>query len=237
MDSPHTKLDKGIDAINEFILDREDILEKGGKRANVGEVRQFGGKPYVKTANGWRPQVKGKTAKTEDNPTEQKSNQDKPHDSEGRGNLSDEALHDFKMETLQDSIHRVRKIHDDAKASGDKEKQQKAAAKLTEHKNEYDQLKANAPKKDNSRGGAPSSANDKDAKKQVANNTGKGGIEKKQTVHISDMTAFQKIEIAKKLGIKDADTLSMKELDKQMIAKNVEKQLKEFKNKKKAAED
>lgn len=33
-----------------------DTIIKGGKRAIVGEVRLFNGKPYIKTSSGWRPQ-------------------------------------------------------------------------------------------------------------------------------------------------------------------------------------
>lgn len=55
-----------------------------------------------------------------------------------------------------------------------------------------------------------------------------------EKVHISDMTTAQKLETAKRLGIKDPENLSAKELDKQMIDKNVEKSVKEFKQKKAA---
>lgn len=52
-----------------------------------------------------------------------------------------------------------------------------------------------------------------------------------QSKHISDMSHEEKIQAAKKLGISNADTLSKKELNKQLIDKHVEKQLSEFKNK------
>lgn len=35
--------------------DTYDSIEKGGKRAIIGEIRTFGGKKYHKTENGWRP--------------------------------------------------------------------------------------------------------------------------------------------------------------------------------------
>lgn len=36
-----------------------DVLEKAGKKAQLGEVRTWGGKEYVKTPKGWRPKPKG----------------------------------------------------------------------------------------------------------------------------------------------------------------------------------
>lgn len=50
--------------------------------------------------------------------------------------------------------------------------------------------------------------------------------------HIGDMSKDEKLSAAKSLGIKNPESLSSKELDKQLIDKNIEKQIKEFKNKK-----
>lgn len=36
-----------------------DLLEKGGKAAQMGEVRTWNGKEYIKTPKGWRPKPKG----------------------------------------------------------------------------------------------------------------------------------------------------------------------------------
>jgi len=46
-------------AVNKFL----GLLEKGGKRAVLGEQRMFGGRKYVKTSNGWKYYGKGKSAK------------------------------------------------------------------------------------------------------------------------------------------------------------------------------
>jgi Inorganic Pyrophosphatase len=43
----------------------EDILEKGGKRAVLGEIRKFGGRDYIKTADGWKFHGKGTGAKAQ----------------------------------------------------------------------------------------------------------------------------------------------------------------------------
>lgn len=52
---------------------------------------------------------------------------------------------------------------------------------------------------------------------------------KPQSKHIGDMSRSEKISAAKNLGIKNSETLSSKELDKQLVDKNIEKQLSEFK--------
>lgn len=36
-----------------------DLLEKAGKAAQMGEVRTWNGKEYIKTPKGWRPKPKG----------------------------------------------------------------------------------------------------------------------------------------------------------------------------------
>lgn len=46
----------GRDVTDEQCL---DIIEKGGKRAQLGEVRTWNGKEYIKTPKGWRPKPKG----------------------------------------------------------------------------------------------------------------------------------------------------------------------------------
>lgn len=42
-----------------------DRLEKGGKRATVGEIRKFGGRDYIKTADGWKFHGKGTGTKAQ----------------------------------------------------------------------------------------------------------------------------------------------------------------------------
>lgn len=36
-----------------------DMLEKAGRKAQIGEVRVWSGKEYIKTPKGWRPKPKG----------------------------------------------------------------------------------------------------------------------------------------------------------------------------------
>lgn len=42
-----------------------DLLEKAGKAAQMGEVRVWSGKEYIKTPKGWRPKPKVNSAKTD----------------------------------------------------------------------------------------------------------------------------------------------------------------------------
>lgn len=44
---------------DEFLKSLGVNIEKGGKPAQLGEIREFGGKKYQKQANGWRPVKKG----------------------------------------------------------------------------------------------------------------------------------------------------------------------------------
>jgi len=48
-----------INAIERLYEDPSSYLEKGGKPAQIGEIREFAGKKYQKGANGWRPVKKG----------------------------------------------------------------------------------------------------------------------------------------------------------------------------------
>jgi hypothetical protein len=49
-----------IDFLNQ---QEQDLIEKGGKRAEIGELRTFGkGRVYIKTATGWEFYGKGKGA-------------------------------------------------------------------------------------------------------------------------------------------------------------------------------
>lgn len=50
----------------------DNYLEKGGKRATIGEKRTWSGKEYEKTQNGWKLVKKDKVAKKENNSEEQK---------------------------------------------------------------------------------------------------------------------------------------------------------------------
>jgi len=60
---------KSLGQEDEFCKSFGIDIEKGGKAAAIGEIREFGGKKYQKQANGWRPVKKGdqkSEAKTED---------------------------------------------------------------------------------------------------------------------------------------------------------------------------
>lgn len=59
----------GIDqskAIEKSEANNDDSLEKGGKRAVIGEKREFSGRMYIKTATGWKFFGKGTGTKAQD---------------------------------------------------------------------------------------------------------------------------------------------------------------------------
>lgn len=59
----HRNKIKFPDKIRKAIEIMDDYLEKGGKRATIGEIRTFGGRDYIKTTAGWKFHGKGTGAK------------------------------------------------------------------------------------------------------------------------------------------------------------------------------
>ena len=51
----------------------DEIIEKAKKSSTIGTEKAWGGKVYVKTANGWRPKGKGKSSKKEEQQSEAKT--------------------------------------------------------------------------------------------------------------------------------------------------------------------
>ena len=51
----------------------DEIIEKAKKSSPIGTEKTWGGKVYVKTANGWRPKGKGKSSKKEEQQSEAKT--------------------------------------------------------------------------------------------------------------------------------------------------------------------
>ena len=63
------------DQVEEMILEKaNDLLEKGGKRAVIGERRMFGGRMYIKTTQGWKFYGKGGGKKAQEHSTSTSSN-------------------------------------------------------------------------------------------------------------------------------------------------------------------
>jgi hypothetical protein len=57
----------GGDALNQEELEKsaDDFFEKGGKKAAIGEIKEFGGRSYIKTVDGWKYHGKGTGAKAQ----------------------------------------------------------------------------------------------------------------------------------------------------------------------------
>jgi hypothetical protein len=73
-------------------------LEKGGPRAAIGEIRQFGGKDHIKTAEGWKFHGKGTGKKATERSNAMQVDKDKAN-----------VKHTKKLQNLQDSIKEAQK--------------------------------------------------------------------------------------------------------------------------------
>lgn len=63
------------DQVEEMMLEKaNDLLEKGGKRAVIGEKRMFGGRMYIKTTQGWKFYGKGGGKKAQEHSSSTSSN-------------------------------------------------------------------------------------------------------------------------------------------------------------------
>ena len=63
------------DQVEEMMLEKaNNLLEKGGKRAVIGEKREFGGRMYIKTAQGWKFYGKGGGKKAQEHSSSTSSN-------------------------------------------------------------------------------------------------------------------------------------------------------------------
>lgn len=165
-------------------------IEKGGKAAVIGEIREFGGKKYQKQANGWRPVKKE------------------------------------KKETLSDVDTPIANMLKDAKKESEE-------AKLDTGKNS-DIARASENHK---KLVAQYNSGDKKILSQLNDVENYLGLpitkeSKSQSTHIGDMSKEQKYAAAAKFGIENPEKLSTKELDKQLTDKNIEAELKKFKESK-----
>ena len=63
-----SNFEKGFIDENEFLssLNTIELLEKGGKKAMLGEKRMFGGREYIKTSDGWKFHGKGTGTKAKE---------------------------------------------------------------------------------------------------------------------------------------------------------------------------
>lgn len=189
-----------INSIGANIQPDSNDIEKGGKPASIGEIREFGGKKYQKTSNGWRPVKKdgGKDTSSEEKTTTTKI---------GRLGLPETRTKDeFRSEEdILKEVEYAKKFILDNKEQSEKR---------PELKHFYDYHTNVAQKR---------------LKKLEKLLEGK----KSQPKHISDMSKDELHKIASKYGIEGHEKMDHKTLQKHVTDKHIEKQLEEFRAKKK----
>lgn len=279
---------KSLGQEDEFCKSFGINIEKGGKAAVIGEIREFGGKKYQKQANGWRPVKKG-DQKEHLSPAQETvvSKLKEKHNSEyevehlgsgthkvsfkdgnqyiingdGKvGDVSDEAAAEYLKDSKLDlSKHSIQELHD--------AKLVRAKSGVSESDPEMQQLQAEIDKRGASEEiklkvrqavKIPLSLTTDPKNKQgesgeiiaidgdIVSVKFKDGVvgqymedaveAQKQSssgTHIGDMSKEQKYAVAAKFGIENPEKLSTKELDKQLTDKNIEAELKKFKENKK----
>lgn len=263
-------------------------IEKGGKAAAIGEIREFGGKKYQKQANGWRPVKKGNQKGTYDKQiavagktieelnamkssiqsaiANSKNDDYKKQASEKIKEIDAEL--DSKSSTLDLSKHSKQELLDAMAV--------RAKSGVSESDPEMKQLQAEIDKRGAEKKelgvGDTVTLTDENHLASYSKFLGKdlkilkeetihftSGDEKRFTVessdgekgeikakylmpkskdftskptHIGDMSKEEKYAAAAKFGIQNPEKLSAKELDKQLTDKNIEAELKKFKESK-----
>ena len=93
-------LKKALDTINLSQTQISDYLEKGGKRAVIGEIRSFAGRDHIKTVDGWKFHGKGTGKKAQGHKEATSSHQAKPTEKKEIVNKVDLGVK--KWETMED---------------------------------------------------------------------------------------------------------------------------------------
>lgn len=233
----------------------DDSLEKGGKRAVIGERRQFGGREYIKTAEGWKFHGKGTGAKA----TSHREGALDHHVETGKGagekkeiSSNDTAREvSEKLDLDQKTSDKLRKIAEEG--ISDKEAYKKISKIIGDEKaSKYmDWLGGEDYKEENTdeKYAKISAAADQkaaidsltsDQKKKLNDLSARMSQEKKQyaaskeaskSKHIGDMSATEMKAAADKLGI-DVKGKSVKQVRKELTDANIDKQMADFKAKK-----
>lgn len=93
----------------------QDELIKGGKRAQIGELRTFGGRQYIKTADGWKFHGKGTGTKTKqhiENTKQHSSNHTNEQSSSTKQDVKDKQKSSKQSKSVDDTNRRVKHLYD-----------------------------------------------------------------------------------------------------------------------------
>lgn len=206
----------------EFLKSLDLDIEKGGKAAIIGEIREFGGKKYIKTNNGWKFHGKGTGEKAQlrmGTFKEQSAwNSDKP------------SKLDLSKHSKQELLDAMRVRVKSGMSESDPEMKQLQA--------ELDKRIKESKLSDKEVGVEPKKKMAEDdqivsdyfrefgAKKEVN--------QPKPTIHIGDMSEAEMHAQAAKMNIPGHESMSKKELAKKLVDANIDKQLAEFRARKEA---
>lgn len=222
----------------------DDFLQKGGKRAVIGEKRMFGGREYIKTASGWKFHGKGSGSKATSHREEALNH----HVETGKG-VGEKKDHpsEATLKTLEDSSKDVQAARDASSTSIQKQhNKHKQAMDEGATEVEADQIargKRNvgdhSGKKENQKPINMVSRKMGDSVgKNIASYSKAAGIVKKEkelsSKHIRDMSLTEMKTQADKLGI-STQGKTKKQVVKELSDANVDKQIAEFKDKKATA--
>lgn len=213
----------------------DDFLEKGGKRAVIGEKRMFGGREYIKTAQGWKFHGKGGGAKATAHREGALS-----HNTEGGKAPVD---HEKEAEKWANELHTPTKLShgmtmtqiDEKHAHHSRQAQLAAGTHPSQRKDQVGNSKlskeANKHKQAMDEGATEVEADQiARGKRNVGDHSGKKD-DQPTSKHIGDMSATEMKAAADKLGI-DTKGKSVKQVRKELTDANVDKQIKDFQDKK-----
>lgn len=100
--------------LENILPDSTAELLKGGKAAAIGEIREFGGKKYKKTSNGWRPVPKKESVVKETK--EEKQNKPKPGSKATYYDGSEVTIEAVASLSDKDTVIKLLKEYDDSGA-------------------------------------------------------------------------------------------------------------------------
>lgn len=246
---------KSLGQEDEFCKSLGVDIEKGGKVATIGEIRDWNGKKFKKQNNGKWIEVSeyGYTKETHErfandnrvdtsnvpqSSLDYHTAQKKLH-AEAASKLSSKEHSDEEVGIKDKEDFHDKYTPEQAALAADKAKTESKYKDWTaqQHIEQSWQhhgamVRARNQKKDSV---ARWEENEMNRHVSLAAEKTKKEVEgkSKPTIHIGDMSKEQKYATAVKFGIQNPEKLSVKELDKQLIDKNVEAELKKFRENKK----
>ena len=93
----------------------QNELIKGGKRAQIGELRTFGGRQYIKTVDGWKFHGKGTGTKTKqhiESVKQHSSNHTNEQSSSAKQDVKDKQKSSKQSKSADDTNRRVKHLYD-----------------------------------------------------------------------------------------------------------------------------